>query len=70
MKMKIRNMYLNKEQKKATQNSRKRLELSKKYSNPIVTKIVPASEFWHAEEYHQQYLEKNRGRFTPSCNFI
>ena len=62
--------YLNEEQKKKAHNSRKRVEESKKYKNPIVTEIVPASEFWQAEEYHQQYLEKKRGRFTPSCNFI
>ena len=62
--------YLNEEQKKKAHNSRKRVEESKKYRNPIVTEIVPASEFWQAEEYHQQYVEKKRGRFTPSCNFI
>ncbi len=62
--------YLNEEQKKEAHNSRKRVEESKKYRNPIVTEIVPASKFWQAEEYHQQYLEKKRGRFTPSCNFI
>jgi peptide-methionine (S)-S-oxide reductase len=28
------------------------------FSRPIVTEITPASEFWRAEEYHQQYLEK------------
>jgi peptide-methionine (S)-S-oxide reductase len=28
------------------------------FSRPIVTEIVPAPDFWRAEEYHQQYLEK------------
>src|SRR3977135_2361269 len=29
-----------------------------KFPRPIVTQIVPATEFWRAAEYHQQYLEK------------
>ena len=33
------------------------------FSEPIATEIVPATTFWPAEEYHQQYLVKN-GRAT------
>ena len=29
-----------------------------KFSKPIVTEITPARDFWMAEDYHQQYLEK------------
>jgi peptide-methionine (S)-S-oxide reductase len=29
-----------------------------KFSRPIVTEIAPATNFWIAEDYHQQYLEK------------
>ncbi|MGA3190689.1 MAG: peptide-methionine (S)-S-oxide reductase MsrA, partial [Bryobacteraceae bacterium] len=29
-----------------------------RFPKPIVTEITPATDFWRAEEYHQQYLEK------------
>ena len=31
-----------------------------RFRNPIVTEIQPISEFYRAEEYHQQYFQKNR----------
>ncbi len=36
-----------------------------RFPRPIVTEITPASTFWPAEEYHQQYLEK---RGLASCH--
>src|SRR5215510_10416949 len=35
-----------------------------RFSRPIVTEITPAPEFWPAEDYHQQYLQK---RGLASC---
>ena len=45
-------------QESAARASKDRLEKSGAYKRPIVTEIIPASQFWQAEEYHQQYLEK------------
>ena len=57
--------YHNPEQKKLAIASKEKLQKSGKYSKPIVTEILPASEFYKAEEYHQQYLEK---RGLSTCN--
>lgn len=51
------------EQEAAARASKERLETSERYRRPIVTRIEPAGDFWRAEEYHQQYLEK-RGLAT------
>jgi peptide-methionine (S)-S-oxide reductase len=40
-----------------------RARVQEKLDKPVVTVIEPASDFWRAEEYHQQYLVKN-GRAT------
>ena len=46
------------EQKAAAEASKKRLEESGRFKNPIVTHIQPAPTFYRAEDYHQRYLEK------------
>src|SRR5580658_142762 len=45
-------------QQAAAEASKAALAKSGRYRRPIVTAILPAPEFWRAEEYHQQYLEK------------
>jgi peptide-methionine (S)-S-oxide reductase len=55
--------YHSPEQESAAQASKQELEKAHRYSKPIVTQIVPATTFYQAEDYHQQYLEK-RGLAT------
>ena len=50
--------YHNREQETAARRSKRNLQVSGKYQQDIVTEIKPATEFYLAEEEHQQYLEK------------
>ncbi|MEE2821736.1 MAG: peptide-methionine (S)-S-oxide reductase MsrA [Acidobacteriota bacterium] len=47
------------EQQILAKTSKGKLESSGQHSNPIVTEITPISIFYMAEDYHQQYFEKN-----------
>lgn len=38
-------------------------EQKEKYDRPIVTEIMPLNVYYKAEEYHQDYLEKNPGGY-------
>ncbi len=56
--------YHSAEQQSLAAALKEKLEVSGSYPAPIVTEITPASTFWRAEEYHQQYLQK---RGLSSC---
>jgi len=58
--------YLNSEQKEIALKSKAKLEETKRFDRPIVTQIVPVSDFWEAEEYHQQYVEKRDKRLISN----
>lgn len=49
----------NEEQLQIAQKSKEELEKSGKFHKPIVTEIIPAPEFYKAEDYHQKYFQKH-----------
>jgi peptide-methionine (S)-S-oxide reductase len=49
------------EQELSATRSVEELEKSGRFSNRIVTEIVPASTFYKAEEFHQKYYQKRGG---------
>ncbi len=51
-------------QKLAAEASKKALEASGRFKEPLVTEITPAGKFWAAEEYHQDYYVKNSFRYN------
>jgi peptide-methionine (S)-S-oxide reductase len=60
--------YLNDTQKAVAQKVIDRANASGKWPSKIVTQLQPAGEFYDAESYHQDYLQKNPGGYT--CHYI
>jgi len=60
--------YLSDEQKETAKNLIAEMTASHKWPGPIVTEVVPASDFWNAEEEHQDYLRKHPYGYT--CHYI
>ncbi len=60
--------YLNESQKETAKKLIEKMTASGKWPGSIVTEVVPASDFWNAEEEHQDYLRKNPYGYT--CHFI
>ncbi|MGM0217147.1 peptide-methionine (S)-S-oxide reductase MsrA [Enterococcus sp. AZ126] len=66
--------YTSEEQKKIAEKSRQALQESGRFSEPIVTKIEPAAVFYPAEDYHQDFYQKEPKRYEEAhstrSNFI
>jgi peptide-methionine (S)-S-oxide reductase len=60
--------YLTEEQKKTATALIAEMTASNLWPGTIVTEVVPASDFWDAEEEHQNYLQKHPYGYT--CHFI
>jgi peptide-methionine (S)-S-oxide reductase len=55
--------YANDEQKRLADAAKQALQASGRFDRPIATTIEPAGEFYPAEDYHQDYYQKNPLRY-------
>jgi methionine-S-sulfoxide reductase len=60
--------YCNNQQKETALRVIGAVNESDKWRDPVVTEVVAAGPFYSAEEYHQDYLQKNPGGY--SCHFL
>ena len=56
------------EQKRVAEETIRDVEASGKWPGKVVTEVVPVGDFWEAEEFHQDYLEKYPDGYT--CHYI
>lgn len=60
--------YHNDEQRRLAEHYKQTLDESGAFDAPIVTEIVPYTEFYRAESYHQNYFDENP--FQPYCAMV
>jgi peptide methionine sulfoxide reductase msrA/msrB len=56
--------YFSEEQRQTAERVKAAVDKSGKWNRPVVTEITAASKFYSAEEYHQDYLQKNPGGYN------
>lgn len=59
--------YQTEDEKKQAEAMIKIVDDSMQWTDLVVTKIEPFKKFWPAEDYHQDYLQKNKGGYT--CHY-
>jgi peptide-methionine (S)-S-oxide reductase len=60
--------YHNEEQKKITEDYIAQLTAENTFGKPIVTKVSPATKFYAAEDYHQNYYNRNQSQ--SYCSYV
>jgi len=60
--------YHSPEQKSVAEQVIANLNSARIYDDPIVTEVVPASQFYLAEDYHQEYFTRNPAQ--PYCAYV
>ena len=63
-------LYHNDEQKEAAEKSYKDLTRRRVFRSPIVTELVPLTEFYPAEAYHQDYYRNHRGSAYSDIHIV
>ncbi len=60
--------YASEEQRRQAEEKKREVDASGVWNNPVVTEIAAVGEFYPAEEYHQDYLQKNPQGYN--CHYL
>lgn len=61
-------LYHDAEQKRIAEETIKALTEARAFHDPIVTQVVPLTDFYAAEDYHQEYFKNNQNQ--PYCRIV